>query len=61
MTAKQWIEKYNNAETQQEMFYVVQICFETHDKEVIVPFHTEIIKYIEVFQKVLRSTLKGKA
>ena len=57
MTAEQWIEKYNNAETHQEKFNVIQECFDTHDKDVIVPFHAEIIKDREVFQKVLRSKI----
>ena len=58
MTAAQWIEKYNNAETHLEKFNVIKECYKAHQDEVddvIIPFHAELIKDAELFQKVLKT------
>ena len=57
MTVAQWIEKYNNAESHQEKFKVVKECYVAHkdDINVIMPFHAELIKDLELFQKVLKT------
>tara|TARA_Y100000389_G_scaffold172021_1_gene180167 strand:- start:347 stop:526 length:180 start_codon:yes stop_codon:yes gene_type:complete len=57
MTVGQWIEKYINAETHQEKFKVVQECFDTHDVDIIMPFHAELIKDKELWGKVLKTAL----
>ena len=57
MTVGQWIEKYINAETHQEKFKVVQECFDTHDVDIIMPFHAELIKDKDLYQKVLKTAI----
>ncbi len=57
MTVEQWIEKYNNAETHQEKLNVIKECYTAHqdDINIIMPFHAELIKDMELFQKVLKT------
>ena len=58
MSAEQWIEKYNNAETHLEKFNVIKECYAVNIDnidDVIIPFHAELIKDMELFQKVLKT------
>ena len=62
MSAEQWIENYNNAKTYSDKFKVMEEVFEKHDEknidtDVIIQFHKEIIKDMDLLQKVLKSSL----